>query len=64
MDMMPNEHFIYYGDSGVEPYALLPPAAVKERCLIVCDFLMEKGVKAIVVACNTATGVAIASCPW
>ncbi len=59
MYMMPNEHFIYYGDSGVEPYALLPLSAVKERCLTVCDFLMEKEVKAIVVACNTATGVAI-----
>jgi len=57
--MLPNERFVYFGDSGVEPYALLPKTAVKQHCFNACDLLVEKGSKAIVVACNTATGVAI-----
>ena len=59
--MLPHEHFIYYGDSGVEPYALLSPAQVKTRCFKVCDFLIAKGVKAIVIACNTASAVALSA---
>lgn len=57
--MLPREKFIYFGDSGVEPYALLPPLIVKERCFEACQFLVQKGVKAIVIACNTATGIAL-----
>ena len=57
--MLPNEKFVYFGDSGVDPYALLPKTEVKQHCLDACDFLVEKGAKAIVVACNTATSVAI-----
>ncbi|MBC8443797.1 MAG: glutamate racemase [Deltaproteobacteria bacterium] len=59
VSMMLNESFVYYGGSGVEPYALLSPSRGEARCLAACDFLMAKGVKAIVVACNTATAVAI-----
>ena len=58
--MLPYERFVYFGDSGVEPYALLPKAEVKQHCFKACDVLVEKGAKAIVVACNTATSVAIA----
>jgi glutamate racemase len=57
--MLPNERFVYFGDSGVEPYALLPKAEVKQHCFNACDLLVEKGAKAIVVACNTATSVAV-----
>jgi glutamate racemase len=57
--MLPNERFIYFGDSGVEPYALLPKTDVKQHCFDACDLLVEKGSKAIVVACNTATSVAL-----
>lgn len=58
--MLPNERFVYFGDSGVEPYALLPKTEVKKLCFNACDFLVENGAKAIVVACNTATSVALA----
>ena len=58
--MLPHERFVYFGDSGVEPYALLPQTQVKKHCFDACDLLVEKGAKAIVVACNTATSVAIA----
>ena len=56
---LPNERFVYFGDSGVEPYALLPKLEVKQHCFNACDLLLEKGAKAIVVACNTATSVAL-----
>jgi glutamate racemase len=57
--MLPNERFVYFGDSGVEPYAHLSEAGVKQLCFKACDLLVEKGAKAIVVACNSATSVAI-----
>lgn len=60
LHMLPKERFVYFGDSGVEPYALLPKNQVKKLCLDAGDFLVEKGAKAIVVACNTATSVALA----
>jgi glutamate racemase len=57
--MLPNERFVYFGDSGVVPYALLPKTEVKKLCFNAGDFLVEKGAKAIVIACNTATSVAL-----
>lgn len=57
--MLPNEKFIYYGDSGNPPYSLMSKTEVKRLCIDICDFLIEKEVKAIVVACNSATSVAI-----
>lgn len=57
--LMPNERYIYYGDSENAPYGVKSPEEVKELCIDICDFFVEKGVKAIVVACNTATSAAI-----
>ena len=57
--MLPRERFIYYGDSGNPPYSLMPKTEVKKLCIGICDFLTEKEVKAIVVACNSATSLAI-----
>ena len=59
MHMLPRERFIYFGDSGVSPYSLMPKPEVKDLCFQACDFLVDRGVKAIVVACNTATSVAV-----
>ena len=59
MHMLPRESFVYFGDSGVPPYALLPEKDVKQLCLHACDFLIDKGVKAILIACNTATTAAL-----
>ncbi|HHY70512.1 MAG TPA: glutamate racemase [Thermoanaerobacterales bacterium] len=56
---MPNENYIYLGDSLNQPYTNLPRDELVEICIQNCEFLYEKGVKAIVVACNTATMVAI-----
>ncbi len=57
--MMPHEEFIYFGDNGNGPYSLKTEEEVKQYCFQVCDFLIERGVKAIVVACNTATVISI-----
>lgn len=59
INMLPREKFIYFGDSGVDPYALLSPLKVKAHCFEACEFLAQKSVKAIVIACNTATGIAL-----
>ncbi len=57
--LMPNEKYIYYGDSGNAPYGTKTPEKVRELSIDICDFFIKKGVKAIVVACNTATSAAI-----
>lgn len=55
---LPNEHFIYYGDSANAPYGTKNKEEIIQRCIAICDFFIEKNVKAIVIACNTATSVA------
>lgn len=57
--MMPNEDFIYYGDSANAPYGTKTSDEILELTLNVAKKLISKNVKAIVVACNTATSVAI-----
>ncbi|MCP4372628.1 MAG: glutamate racemase [Deltaproteobacteria bacterium] len=57
--MLPDEEFVYFGDNGNGPYSLKTEEQVKQYCLHACKFLIEKGVKAIVVACNTATAISI-----
>jgi glutamate racemase len=56
---LPDEHLVYVADSGFAPYGDKPEAVVAERSLTIARFLVEQGAKAIVVACNTATGAAV-----
>lgn len=56
--LMPNEHFIYYGDSQYAPYGTREKKYIVDRCRYICDYFMERNVKAIVIACNTATSAA------
>ena len=56
---LPLENLLYVADSGNAPYGDRSPAFILERSLAIVDFLTHQHVKAIVVACNTATGVAI-----
>ncbi|MBA2690855.1 MAG: glutamate racemase [Burkholderiales bacterium] len=53
------ENFIYFADSGYAPYGDKSDAYVTERSERIGAWLIEQGVKAIVVACNTATAVAL-----
>jgi glutamate racemase len=56
---LPHEHFLYVGDSGCAPYGDRSPQFVIERATTITDFLVAKGAKAVVIACNTATSVAV-----
>ena len=58
---LPNEHFLYAGDSGCAPYGDRSPAFVIERATTITNFLVGAGAKAVVVACNTATAIAVES---
>ena len=57
--LLPHEDLIYLADSKYAPYGNKTPEEITQRCLILCDDLLQKNVKAIVVACNTATAAAI-----
>lgn len=59
ISLMPNENFIYFGDSKNAPYGTKELEEVKKLSLNAAEFLFDKGVKAMVVACNTATSAAI-----
>ena len=59
ISIMPNENFIYFGDSKNAPYGIKVLNEVKKLTLDAVEFLLEKDVKAVVVACNTATSAAI-----
>ncbi|WP_448554959.1 glutamate racemase [Thalassotalea montiporae] len=56
---LPNEQLIYVADSGFAPYGDKSHKDIIARADFVANFLIKQGVKAIVVACNTATVVAI-----
>ena len=55
----PVEDLIYIADSAYLPYGALSIEQIKYRVLLLGRFLIEKGVKAIVIACNTATAAGI-----
>ena len=56
---LPNEHLIYFADSANNPYGDKPESFIIGRSFRITEFLLSKGVKALVVACNTATASAI-----
>lgn len=57
--LLPNENILYFGDTLRCPYGDKQPADVVQFSCQVVDFLVEQGVKMVVVACNTATAVAL-----
>lgn len=59
--LLPDEELLYFADSGFAPYGEKPEAVIVERALAIASFLLRFRVKAIVVACNTATAAAIAA---
>lgn len=56
---LPNEQLLYFADSGYAPYGGKPEDEIVARSLAIAEFLMQYKVKALVVACNTATAAAI-----
>ncbi len=57
--LMPNENYIYYGDSLNAPYGTRPTEEVRQLTIGCIDTLVEMGIKEAVIACNTATSAAI-----
>ena len=55
IDQLPNESIIYIGDTAHGPYGPRKLAEVREFSLEILDFLIKRGCKAIVIACNTAS---------
>ena len=56
--MLPNENFLYFGDTRHIPYGDKPPKQVLKYSHDAVERLLSLGCKAIVIACNTATSVA------
>jgi glutamate racemase len=57
--LLPNEDLMYVADSKFAPYGNKTPEFILERALWIADFLIAKGPKSLVVACNTATAAAV-----
>lgn len=55
---LPNEQLIYVGDTQHMPYGDKSAENIRLYCTRIVDFLLEKNVKMIVIACNTASAVA------
>jgi len=56
---LPAERLIYVADSRHAPYGDRTPAFVTARATTIIEYFRERQVKAVVVACNTATGIAV-----
>ena len=56
---LPREDYIYFGDSKNAPYGVREPADILALTRAAAQRLLEEGIKALVIACNTATGVSL-----
>jgi glutamate racemase len=57
-ERLPNEEIIYFGDTAHMPYGDKSADAIRYYCLRIARFLLEKGCKMIVIACNSASSAA------
>jgi len=59
IDQLPDENIIYVGDTANGPYGPLSIPEVRAHALAIGDDLVERGVKALVIACNTASSACL-----
>lgn len=59
-DLLPTERLLYLGDTARAPYGPLPIAQIRSHSLEICDYLVQQGIKMLVVACNTASAASLA----
>lgn len=59
-DLMPGEDLIYVSDRAHLPYGNKASSFILDRSEFIVNFLIQQNVKAIVIACNTATAIAVA----
>lgn len=54
---LPQEDFLYLGDTAMFPYGDKDPGELRERIARISEMLLDRGAKLLVIACNTATSV-------
>lgn len=59
IDLLPHEQVLYVGDTAHTPYGPRPIAQVRSLALDVMDHLVDSGVKALVIACNSASAAVL-----
>ena len=59
VNLMPGENYLYFGDSANAPYGGRTTKEVRDLTFRAAQMLLERGIKALVIACNTATAVAV-----
>lgn len=59
IDLLPQESLVYVGDTANGPYGPLPIAEVRLHALAIMDALIARGVKALVIACNSASAATL-----
>ena len=59
IDLLPDERIVYFGDTGRFPYGPKPRDEVLKYSLEITDLLVDRGVKMLVVACNSAAAAAL-----
>ena len=59
LDLVPDQPVLYFGDSGRFPYGPKPSEEVLKYALEIADLLVDRGARAIVVACNSAAAAAL-----
>lgn len=59
MKILPNENIIYFGDTARVPYGTKSENTIKEYSIQNTKFLLSQNVKAIVIACNTSSAIAL-----
>src|ERR1044072_9389175 len=60
-EYLPNERFVYLGDTARVPYGTKSLATVERYAVENAQFLAARGIKLLVVACNTASALALAA---
>src|SRR2546430_3750829 len=58
-DLLPNENIFYLGDTARVPYGPKSPQTVQRYAVELAEILTRKNAKALVVACNTVSSVAL-----
>ncbi len=58
-EALPSENTIYLGDTARVPYGIRSPEVVRRYCFESLEFFQKQGIKLLVLACNTATSVAL-----
>jgi len=56
---LPCERFLYFGDGANAPYGTRPTGEIRDLTFAAAEKLMARGIKALVIACNTATAAAV-----